>query len=289
MKRIQSIPIILAITIFFISCSNPSSNSDTISDSSEHKITITDTSKIYSTEYKKEDIDRLINDVLVNRLASSTDTLVHLSAIAVAPLITAIKKNPSSWHLIETIGRIGSPAKASIPLLIKIVEDKNSEVRIAAAEALGKIGPDTEEVIQALFQMLKQEDHWILSKEAASALGNVSNTNKNVSRILKDATTHNHFFVVRYNAAKALRKRNPHLSIKYKIVTSSKQAGLRGISYELARRIVEMGNMDLNIGAVPELASIAAGNNKDIPDENRIYCMTVLSQLERMGRQLFLP
>jgi HEAT repeat protein len=58
-------------------------------------------------------------------------------------LLKVIKDRSSSTKAAaaEAIGRLGAPAKDAVPQLRRLLDEPDSEVRIAATEALGRIGP----------------------------------------------------------------------------------------------------------------------------------------------------
>lgn len=61
-------------------------------------------------------------------------------------------------HAALALARIGPPAKAAVPALIKVLQDEKADdgVRGAAARALAAIGPDAGEAVPALVAALKQ-------------------------------------------------------------------------------------------------------------------------------------
>ena len=59
---------------------------------------------------------------------------------------------------VQEIGAIGPEAKAAIPpLLLALKRDPAEDVRTAAAEALGKMGPAAESAVRALSAALKED------------------------------------------------------------------------------------------------------------------------------------
>ncbi|MDY6823210.1 MAG: HEAT repeat domain-containing protein [Thermodesulfobacteriota bacterium] len=71
----------------------------------------------------------------------------------------------------RALGAIGFPARAANPALIEMSKSDNYRVRLAAVEALGKIGPrSASNVIAALKDALDDPD-FDVRREAASALG----------------------------------------------------------------------------------------------------------------------
>ncbi len=64
------------------------------------------------------------------------------SAGAVAPLVEALKDENVEVRLaaIQALGRIGRNAKAAVPALTAMLRDQDSTIRSGAARALAKIG-----------------------------------------------------------------------------------------------------------------------------------------------------
>ena len=56
----------------------------------------------------------------------------------------------------ETLGRIG-PEVGVVRALTQTLEDANADLRVAVAEALGQIGPEAAEAVPALIQALEDE------------------------------------------------------------------------------------------------------------------------------------
>ena len=69
-------------------------------------------------------------------------------------------------------------AKIATPDLVKVLTDKDSsQVRSRAAEALGKLGNASPEVLQGLLALLTDQESQVRSR-AAYALGNLGNASK---------------------------------------------------------------------------------------------------------------
>ena len=69
----------------------------------------------------------------------------------------------------EALGKIGPDAKAIIPALIKLLRDDDWGIRWTAARALGNIGPNAKTAIPALTEFLEDKDGFIRTA-AAEAL-----------------------------------------------------------------------------------------------------------------------
>ena len=72
----------------------------------------------------------------------------------------------------EALGKIGVSSQDVISDLLAGLQDKHEDVRAACAEALGKIGSSFPEVIQALLKGL-QDEHYYVRSICATALGKI--------------------------------------------------------------------------------------------------------------------
>jgi hypothetical protein len=60
---------------------------------------------------------------------------------------------------VESLGVLGKNAETGVPLLLKALDDENETVKAAAAEALGKIGLATDEVVDKLLSLTPDDGH----------------------------------------------------------------------------------------------------------------------------------
>jgi HEAT repeat protein len=68
----------------------------------------------------------------------------------------------------DTLGEMGTAAKAAIPVLIAVLEeDPEAGVRETAAAALVDVGPTSDEAVAALVRALTDTDHFVRCKAAA--------------------------------------------------------------------------------------------------------------------------
>ncbi|UCG63712.1 MAG: HEAT repeat domain-containing protein [Deltaproteobacteria bacterium] len=125
---------------------------------------------------------------------------------SVAKLIKALGDNESEVRMnaAEALGRIGPDANEAGPALIEALSDSDYAVRYSAAEALGEIGYDTKEAIRALIKALGDPDSDVRWR-AASALGSIGLDAKEAVPALIHALGDDHHRV-RYSAAEALGK-----------------------------------------------------------------------------------
>lgn len=95
-----------------------------------------------------KDRDQSVSNEAVNALSlmgkGATPALVDL-------LGTKVDEN-CQLRILTTLGKLGSAAEGSVPILIKQLEGAGTDVRIYAAVALGKIGFGAKEALPALFK-----------------------------------------------------------------------------------------------------------------------------------------
>lgn len=72
------------------------------------------------------------------------------------------------------LGQMGTPAKAAIPELVKMLEDRQSEPRWYAIDALGYFGPDAAEAVPAMIKSLNSKvNDAIVRRRGARSLGRI--------------------------------------------------------------------------------------------------------------------
>ena len=77
------------------------------------------------------------------------------------------------YHAVDTLGKIGSDAKATVPAIIKALKDDNALVRGGATEALAEIDPHNRDVVLELIEALEDKEpqvRWAAAK-ALSVIG----------------------------------------------------------------------------------------------------------------------
>src|SRR5262245_18595114 len=75
----------------------------------------------------------------VGRRDAAVEALTMLGTVSVAPLVEALATRPEHRNLlIDTLGAIGDGRAAEA--VAPIVDDEDANVRVAAAEALGRLG-----------------------------------------------------------------------------------------------------------------------------------------------------
>ena len=67
--------------------------------------------------------------------------------------------------------------KDAVPALIEVFGRDDPDMKVAAAKALAKIGPDAKAAIPALTEVLKDEERWV-SAAAEYALENIKGKKK---------------------------------------------------------------------------------------------------------------
>lgn len=108
-------------------------------------------------------------------------------------------------HAIQALGHIGLSAKKATPDVLRSLEDKNKDIRAAAASALGQF--QAVGAVSALREVLTDEDAFVRAS-AAEALGKIGSSAADVVPVLAtmllddDSSTS-------FHAARALEKLNP--------------------------------------------------------------------------------
>lgn len=125
---------------------------------------------------------------------------------AVPALIECLTKDPSSVAAAEALGRIGPRATAAVDPLTKLLRDEKGEIRTWLAEALYRISGD-DEFLQLLIDALDSKD-WMTQDSAAILLGNIGSKAKVAVPGLNRLREHPKMYV-RQHAAEALRKIDP--------------------------------------------------------------------------------
>ncbi|MFQ5796574.1 MAG: HEAT repeat domain-containing protein [Candidatus Bipolaricaulia bacterium] len=112
----------------------------------------------------------------------------------------------------EALGRMGPAARDAVPALVEALGDPQSLMRRHAAEALRRIGPDA---VPALIEALMDRD-WRVSQAAAWALGEIGPDARDAVLALTEALQDELYFV-REAAAEALEKIRGTLSTTYQV------------------------------------------------------------------------
>jgi HEAT repeat protein len=149
---------------------------------------------------------KLLLLTLVLMLAGCGKEEVNYQGKGAAFWIAQLKdKDPSNrQEAIKALQQIGQDA---VPPLIGALRDENSIVRIAAADSLGRIGPEARAAIAPLREALKDDDRSV-RRHAAFALGVVDPDNQSVIPALIEALKDNDK-EVRRHAAVALGRIGP--------------------------------------------------------------------------------
>jgi HEAT repeat protein len=113
-------------------------------------------------------------DLMVQPDEEAADLLVKIGEPAVAALVR-LAQAPTPLHRVraaEALGRIGTPARAAVPDVLKLLNDQTAGVRRAAVVALGRIAPGDKEVAAALARA--RDDRAVeVRRVAVRALGEV--------------------------------------------------------------------------------------------------------------------
>ncbi|OQX79826.1 MAG: hypothetical protein B6D56_06320, partial [Candidatus Omnitrophica bacterium 4484_70.1] len=154
--------------------------------------------------------------------------------------------------------RIGYPA---VPYLIKLLKDEDSEVRKAAAEALGKIG--SPEAVPHLIEALKDKDSDVCKAAAEIASHLIETIIEALIEALKDRYSNK----VRQAAAKALEEIGSqeiasHLieTIIEALIEALKDGKNSSVRQAIARALGKVGSQE----AVPHLIEALKGKDSDV-------------------------
>ncbi len=109
---------------------------------------------------------------------NATKALGKIGPAAVPALIKALRHSDDRWlrgGAAKSLGRIGT--EEAMPELIEALGDPYDDVRLNAAEALGKIGPAAKQAVPALIETLGDPEHNV-RVNAAEALGKIGRVTK---------------------------------------------------------------------------------------------------------------
>lgn len=147
------------------------------------------------------------------RAANCLDNVAFykIDATRAVPALTSALRDPDERvgrDSAHALGRIGVPARSAVPALReRILSDERLMVRAASAEALGSIGPATDEIIVTLIQALTDKSEGVRSC-AARGLGKFGeDARKAVPELLRIAKEDNEY--MRQRARDELKKIDP--------------------------------------------------------------------------------
>jgi HEAT repeat protein len=89
---------------------------------------------------------------------TAADALGHIGAPAVPALMQALQSSDVQVRVkaADVLGRMGADATDAVPELVRLLDDPDERVRKTAARALGRIGPAAQAAIPALLRSLFQ-------------------------------------------------------------------------------------------------------------------------------------
>lgn len=82
--------------------------------------------------------------------------IIGPDAHAAVPALARVLRGPVPAVRLDCAAALGRIGKASVPVLIDALSDKNLEVRHAAAYALGEVGPDAQAAVPGLIPLLNE-------------------------------------------------------------------------------------------------------------------------------------
>lgn len=114
-------------------------------------------------------------------------SVVQPDSAPVNELIQAMSEKSARRKIqaIDNLADLGSLASAAVPALTAALDDENETVRAAAAQALGRLGADSSDVVAKLLAVMRKGDYYD-SKHAAKALANLGDAG--IPALLQAAT-----------------------------------------------------------------------------------------------------
>jgi len=93
------------------------------------------------------------------RMAGAKDSAIKKRLTALARRKSNLPQSADHYHARATYGfsALGPAAKPAVPALIRLLHDKDRQVRASAAQCLSLIGPEAAEAVPALIQTLNAE------------------------------------------------------------------------------------------------------------------------------------
>ena len=109
---------------------------------------------------------------IITSAINATMFLIGL-LLLITSLNTCATPPPPPWYKSYGFNSNEEVIRASsVPNLINALSDNDEDVRIAAAEALGKIGPEAKGAVPALIIVLGDSDH-VMRNRTVEALGKI--------------------------------------------------------------------------------------------------------------------
>ena len=141
----------------------------------------------------KFQVDRLISAARLydeQEMKDAIDAIVRIGSPAIPELRPVLKDFDDNvrWQAIIAMGRIGEPARGEVHRIVRALGDNDSDVRAAAAEALGMLKVDSDNVLKALNQSLSDE-HGIVRTSANWALWEFTKNSKHITNLTKELTS----------------------------------------------------------------------------------------------------
>ena len=117
------------------------------------------------------------------------EAFVKIGPQAIDPLLRAVHTGNLlvRRRALEVLGLMGPPARAFVPMFVKLLENASAVIRITAAQALGHIGPDAAVAIPVLKTLLKDRDI-LLRRRVEEALSKIEGKAKTVGQLVEIAT-----------------------------------------------------------------------------------------------------
>ncbi|MEH2026910.1 HEAT repeat domain-containing protein [Nostoc sp.] len=178
----------------------------------------------------------------------------------------------------DALGKLGNASPQVVEALLGLLKDESESVRDSAADALGKLGNASPQVVEALLGLLKDESERV-RYSAASALGKLGNASPQVVEallgLLKDESER-----VRYSAASALGKLGNASPQVVEALLGLLKDESENVRYYAAEVLGKLGN------ASPQVVEALLGFLKDESEIVRYYAAQVLGNLGNASPQV---
>ncbi len=118
------------------------------------------------------------NDTVCAAIAAALGKLGADAARAVPLLVEILADSQvfssNKWDVIESLGAMGPAAKDSVPQLIKVFDDEDTDLHERAAVALGRIGPAAKAAVPRLLELSTSDPDEDIREAARAAVQRIA-------------------------------------------------------------------------------------------------------------------
>jgi HEAT repeat protein len=139
------------------------------------------------------DLEKTTQDPLVVNRIQAHVALIRVAGddrqVRALAAYLAVRNCPegSAASAAEHLGNLGKRARAALPQLVAALKHPESQVRVNAAAAVGRVGADTQAAIKALIDLLQGDPETQVRRSAAAALGAIGPRAKAAIPALRNA------------------------------------------------------------------------------------------------------